>query len=59
MSSQQSLLTYEGVLELFRQTDLKIQAVAEEIRLTGEQVKATQRTVEATNTKIGALDSRV
>ena len=59
MSQQASPLTYEDVLKMFRRTDLKIQAVAEEIRLTGEQVKATQRTVEATNTKIGALDSRV
>ena len=73
MSEQQMPLTYEGVLEMFREvkvmfqeTDRKIQETAEQVRKTSEQVnatqqavEATQQTVNATNTKIGTLDARI
>ena len=67
MSQQASPLTYESVLELFRQsreefremsaaTDRKIQAVTEQIKAhsaeTAEQMKETER-------RIGALTSRI
>ena len=73
MSTQQSPLTYEGVLEMFREvrvmfqeTDRKLQESAEQIRKNAEQAEATRQAAEATrqavyatNLKVGRLDSRV
>ncbi len=49
MSQPQSPLTYEGVLELFRQTDQRIDRMARE----------TDRRMQETDRKISALGSRI
>ena len=73
MSQQSNQLTYEGILELFRQTaeqmketDRKIQETAEQmkatdrmIRETTEQMKDTDRRMKDTERKISALGSRI
>ena len=52
MSTQQVPLTYEGVLELFRETDRKFQE-------TREQMKETDKRIERTSYEIGKLTSSV
>jgi hypothetical protein len=56
MSVQQSPLTYEGILELFRQTDRKFLEIAEE---ADRRMKETDRQMKETNRKIAALGSRI
>ena len=60
MSQQTSPLTYEGILELFRQTDQRIdrkfQEVAEQIEKTNQEV-AEQ--IKKTNQDVGSLTSRI
>ena len=52
MSDQQTSLTYEGILELFRET-------REQFRETREQMKETDRKFQETDRKISALGSRI
>jgi len=49
MSQQQVPLTYEGVLEMFRETTRKIQEVAEQMKEMGKE----------TDRRIGSLTSRI
>jgi len=67
---QQTPLTYERILELFRQTDLRIAQINEEARLrsqeidrkfqeTAELMKETNRQMKKTDEKISALGSRI
>ena len=54
MSQQTSPLTYEGILELFRKTDEKIQAVTEQIRKTNQEVGSlTSRISEIVESMVG------
>jgi len=66
MSAQPTPLTYEGILELFRQTDRKIQENAEQnaeqmeetrqmFRESAEQLKATQREVGRLGSRVGVI----
>ena len=70
MSTQQVPLTYEGVLELFRETDRKFQEtreqmkeaaeqMAEQMKETREQMKETDKRIERTSYEIGKLTSSV
>ena len=66
MSAQQSPLTYEGVLEMFRETDRqfqetgrKIQEVTEQIKETKLMMQETDRRMKETDKKISALGSRI
>ena len=59
MSTQQIPLTYEGILELFRETDRKFQETAEQMKETREQMKETDRRIERTSHEIGKLTSSV
>ena len=47
MSAQQSPLTYEGILELFRQTDLRFERMSQEtdrkFQETAEQIRKTSQ----------------
>jgi len=45
MSTQQGTLTYEGILELFRQTREEFQQVKEIVQRTAEQIEATNKAV--------------
>jgi predicted AAA+ superfamily ATPase len=62
MSEQQHTLTYEGILELFRETDRKFQETREQMKETdrkihesAEQLKQTQREVGKLGSKIGDI----
>jgi len=66
MSVQQSPLTYEGILEMFRETGERmketeriIQEIAQRQAETAEQMKETARIVKATSRDIGKLGSRI
>ena len=56
MSEQQSLqqtpLSYEGILEMFRQTDLKFQETDRKFQETAEQMKETDRKMKETAEQI-------
>jgi len=52
MALLQSPLTYEGILELFRQTDRKIQELAEQVKETSEQMKETDRQIKETDRQV-------
>ena len=52
MSQPQSTLTYEGVLEMIRQT-------SEQMKETDRRLKETERIVQETNKAVGKLSSRV
>ncbi|MCL2877967.1 MAG: hypothetical protein FWF13_04225 [Acidobacteria bacterium] len=59
MSEQQSPLTYEGVLEMFRQTDRMIQELGRKMEETDRQMKETDRIVKQTSKAIASLGSRI
>ena len=66
MAEQQTPLTYEGVLEMFRETKLMFQETAEQmketkrmIQETSEQMKETDRKIKETNRQIADLGSRI
>ena len=59
MSVPQSPLTYESVLELFRQTDRKIVETAQIIRELGIKQEATDRQIKRTSREVGKLSSRL
>ena len=73
MSEQQSPLTYEGVLEMFRETRLMIQEIgrkqeetslqiketSEQMKDTDRKMKETDRKMKETNRQIAALGSRI
>ncbi len=70
MSEQQMPLTYEGVLELFRQTDLRMDRMAKEteqrmqetdrrMQETDRRMQETDRRMKETARKISALGSRI
>ena len=66
MAVPQSPLTYEGMLEMFRETDRKIQRVTEQqletdrkMQETDRRMKETDRMIKATSREIGKLSSRV
>jgi len=66
MSEQQSALTYEGVLELFRQTsaqmketDRIVKETSEQMRETDRKMQETDRKIMETNRQIAALGSRI
>ena len=54
-----SPLTYEGVLEMFRLTDLKFQETAERMRETDRKFQETDRKIQETAKQISSLGSRV
>ncbi len=67
MSEQQMPLTYEGVLELFRQTDLRMdqrfketdQQLKQMAKETEQRMRETDRRMQETDRKISALGSRI
>jgi hypothetical protein len=73
MSQQASPLTYEGVLEMFREvkvmfqetdrkfqeTDRKFQETDRKIQETAEQIEKTAKQIEKTNHDVGSLTSRI
>jgi len=73
MSQQTSPLTYEGVLEVFREvkvmfqetdrkfqeTDRKFQETDRKIQETAEQIEKTAKQIEKTNHDVGSLTSRI
>jgi len=66
MSEQQSPLTYEAILELFRLTDLKIQETSEQmketdriVKETSEQMKETDRKMQETDRKMQETDRKI
>ena len=63
MSEQQSSLTYEGILELFRmlgeETDRRMKETNQIIQETAEQMKETDRRMKESERKISALGSRI
>ena len=56
---QQTPLTYEGILELFRQTDLKFQETRQQMQETDRIVQKTAEQVARTSREVSALGSRV
>ena len=48
-------LTYEGVLEMFRQTDLKFQETDRKFRETAERMAETDRKISALGSRIGEI----
>jgi len=66
VSTQQSALTYEGILEMFRETDRKMKETAQQMKETDRRIQKTERMVQETsrqmkksNRKISALGSRI
>jgi len=59
MSEQLVPLTYEGILEMFRETKQLIQANAKQIVETNKQVVETAKQVKATNKAVSSLSDRV
>jgi len=70
MSTQQAPLTYEGILELFRETGQKIREVSEQMKetdriinqrfeKTDRQIELTSQEVKRTSQEIGNLSSSV
>jgi transcriptional regulator of NAD metabolism len=57
--SVQSTLTYEGVLELFRETDRKFQETAAQIEKTAAQFQKTDQQLKALQKSVGNLRSNV
>jgi len=55
MSEQQTPLTYEGILEMFRQTDLKFQETDRKFQESARQLKETQREVGKLSSSVGRI----
>ena len=52
-------LTYEGVLEMFRETDRRFQETDRRFQETAQRFQETARQMKATDKKISALGSRI
>ena len=59
MPEQQVPLTYEGVLEMFRKTDLKFQDTDRKFQETDLKMQETDRKIKETGRQIAALGSRI
>ena len=66
MSSQQIPLSYEGILELFQQANLRMEKIERIVQETAEQMKETDRKIqktteqiEKTNKDVGELTSSI
>ena len=55
MLEQQNTLTYEGVLEMFRQTDRQFQETDRKIQEVAEQLKRTQKEIGKLGGRIGDI----
>ena len=55
MSEQQSTLTYEGILEMFRQTDQKFKETDQKFKETDLKFKETDRKISALGSRIGEI----
>ena len=59
MSNQPTPLTYEGILEMFRQTDLKFQETALQMKETDRKLEESARQLKETQREVGKLSSSV
>jgi len=59
MSELQSPLTYEGILEMFRQTDRKFQETAEQMKETDRKIKETSEQMKETDRKFQETDRKI
>lgn len=59
MSEQRVPLTYEGVLEMFRQTELMIQEIGQRQKETERIMRETAEQMKRTDKQIAALGSRI
>ena len=53
--SEQSALTYEGILEMFRETDRKMEETRQMIKETSQQMKETDKKISALGSRIGEI----
>jgi len=58
MSEQQTPLTYEGILEMFRQTDLKFQETALQMKETDRKFQETDRIIQETALQMKETDRK-
>jgi len=59
MIEQQGALTYEGILEMFRETDRQMKETDRKLKENAEQQKENARQMKETDRKISALGSRI
>ena len=59
MSEQSIPLTYEGILEMFRETDRRFRETDRRFRETDRKIQETAEQIKETHKKISALGSRI